>query len=37
VMHEGAVTGILERDQFSEETIMQLAVGHNAHEKVDHA
>jgi ribose transport system ATP-binding protein len=27
VMHEGAITGILERDDASEETIMQLAVG----------
>jgi ribose transport system ATP-binding protein len=26
VMHEGAVTGILEREQFSEEAIMRLAV-----------
>jgi len=30
VMHEGAITGILERDQCSEEAIMRLAVGrHN--------
>jgi ribose transport system ATP-binding protein len=28
VMHEGRLTGILEREQCSEETIMQLAVGH---------
>lgn len=28
VMHEGAITGILERDQCSEEAIMRLAVGH---------
>ena len=27
VMHEGAITGILERDQCSEENIMRLAVG----------
>ena len=27
VMHEGAITGILERDQCSEEAIMRLAVG----------
>ena len=27
VMHEGAITGILERDQCGEEAIMQLAVG----------
>lgn len=28
VMHEGAVAGVLERDQCSEESIMRLAVGH---------
>jgi ribose transport system ATP-binding protein len=28
VMHEGAITGILERNQCSEEAIMRLAVGH---------
>jgi len=28
VMHEGAITGVLERDQCSEEAIMRLAVGH---------
>ena len=27
VMHEGRITGILEREQCSEESIMQLAVG----------
>lgn len=27
VMHEGAIAGILERDQFSEEAVMNLAVG----------
>jgi ribose transport system ATP-binding protein len=27
VMHEGAITGILERDQCSEEAIMRLAIG----------
>ncbi|HWP44467.1 MAG TPA: D-xylose ABC transporter ATP-binding protein, partial [Blastocatellia bacterium] len=27
VMHEGAITGILERDECTEETIMRLAVG----------
>ena len=27
VMHEGAVTGILDRNQCSEEAIMRLAVG----------
>jgi ribose transport system ATP-binding protein len=30
VMHEGAVAGILSRDRFSEEAVMQLAVGHGA-------
>ena len=29
VMHEGAITGILERDECSEEAIMKLAVGGN--------
>jgi ribose transport system ATP-binding protein len=28
VMHEGSVAGILSRDRFSEEAVMQLAVGH---------
>jgi len=28
VMHEGAITGILERNECSEEAIMRLAVGH---------
>jgi ribose transport system ATP-binding protein len=27
VMHEGSITGILEREQCSEEAIMRLAVG----------
>ena len=27
VMHEGRIAGILERDQFSEHNVMQLAVG----------
>ncbi len=27
VMHEGKITGILKRDQFSEESVMQLATG----------
>jgi ribose transport system ATP-binding protein len=31
VMHEGAIAGILSRDRFSEEAIMQLAVGHGTH------
>ncbi|HEU4387059.1 MAG TPA: sugar ABC transporter ATP-binding protein, partial [Blastocatellia bacterium] len=30
VMHEGAITGILERDQCREEAIMKLAVGGNS-------
>ena len=30
VMHEGAITGELSRDQLSEETIMQLATGNKA-------
>lgn len=29
VMHEGAITGILEHNECSEESIMRLAVGHN--------
>jgi ribose transport system ATP-binding protein len=29
VMHEGAITGILERSDFSEEAVMRLAVGGN--------
>ena len=28
VMHEGAISGIIERGQFSEEAVMRLAVGH---------
>ena len=28
VMHEGAITGVLERDDLNENAIMQLAVGH---------
>jgi ribose transport system ATP-binding protein len=31
VMHEGAIAGILERNQCSEEAIMHLAVGQNNH------
>jgi ribose transport system ATP-binding protein len=31
VMYEGAIAGILARKDFSEETIMQLAVGHSVH------
>jgi ribose transport system ATP-binding protein len=30
VMHEGQLTGVLEREQCSEEAVMQLAVGHTA-------
>jgi hypothetical protein len=26
-MHEGAISGVLERDAFSEENILRLAVG----------
>ena len=29
VMHEGRIAGMLARDRFSEEAVMQLAVGHN--------
>ncbi|MFZ0034827.1 MAG: sugar ABC transporter ATP-binding protein [Sedimentisphaerales bacterium] len=28
VMHEGKITGLLERSEFDEETVMRLAVGH---------
>jgi len=31
VMHEGCVAGILQREHFSEESIMHLAVGHRPH------
>jgi ribose transport system ATP-binding protein len=34
VMHEGVITGILEREEASEEAIMQLAVGHQNGSKV---
>jgi ribose transport system ATP-binding protein len=27
VMHEGRVTGVLERDQFSEYNVLRLAIG----------
>jgi ribose transport system ATP-binding protein len=30
VMHEGRITGLLKRNEFNEETIMRLAVGHVA-------
>ena len=28
VMHEGAISGILERSEFSEQNVLRLAVGH---------
>jgi ribose transport system ATP-binding protein len=28
VMHEGTISGVLERSQFSEHNVLQLAVGH---------
>ena len=28
VMHEGAISGFLERERFSETNVLQLAVGH---------
>ena len=31
VMHEGAISGFIERDRFSEENVMQLAVGNALH------
>jgi len=30
VMHEGKITGILDREKFSEESIMNLAVGRSS-------
>ena len=30
VMHEGKITGILDREKFSEENIMNLAVGRSS-------
>jgi ribose transport system ATP-binding protein len=30
VMHEGAIAGILDREKFSEQAVMELAVGHTA-------
>ena len=30
VMHEGAISGILAREDFSEHRVLQLAVGHEA-------
>jgi ribose transport system ATP-binding protein len=35
VMHEGAIAGILDRNECSEEAIMRLAVGQNAHGRQD--
>jgi ribose transport system ATP-binding protein len=32
VMHEGAISGFLARDQFSEENILLLAVGKRVHQ-----
>jgi ribose transport system ATP-binding protein len=29
VMHEGAVSGVLERSEFSEQNVLKLAVGHS--------
>jgi ribose transport system ATP-binding protein len=31
VMHEGAIAGFLDRNEFSEDRVLQLAVGKNAH------
>jgi ribose transport system ATP-binding protein len=31
VMHEGAISGFLARDEFSEDRVLQLAVGMNRH------
>jgi ribose transport system ATP-binding protein len=31
VMHEGAISGFLERDAFSEQNVLRLAVGHRVH------
>jgi len=28
VMHEGAISGFLDRSQFSEQNVLRLAVGH---------
>jgi len=27
VMHEGSISGVLQRDEFSEENVMRLAIG----------
>jgi ribose transport system ATP-binding protein len=29
VMHEGRISGFLERDRFSEDNVLKLAVGHS--------
>jgi ribose transport system ATP-binding protein len=31
VMHEGSISGVLQRDQFSEENVMRLAIGKPPH------
>jgi ribose transport system ATP-binding protein len=31
VMHEGRISGFLERNQFSEQNVLQLAVGNAVH------
>jgi ribose transport system ATP-binding protein len=31
VMHEGSISGVLQRDQFSEENVMRLAIGKPLH------
>jgi ribose transport system ATP-binding protein len=31
VMHEGAIAGFLDRNEFSEDRVLQLAVGKSAH------
>jgi ribose transport system ATP-binding protein len=31
VMHEGAIAGFLNRNEFSEDRVLQLAVGKNTH------
>ena len=31
VMHEGSISGFLDRGEFSEHNVLQLAVGHSLH------
>jgi ribose transport system ATP-binding protein len=31
VMHEGSISGFLDRGEFSEHNVLQLAVGHTLH------